>query len=201
MLVKFALDQFGEPLSRFILSGLGEDRVVHGWLFTVTFSSGQGRSYSRKVRVEADERPDISPAVPRHKEPLVVLALLWLLIVDRKLASFKLSYDLEEILKLLGWENIEEVRLSIDDAVKRYFTLSYEWTLSERELAEANLSFFDGSSRFISGYGWETNEEGDEVKRTANHVQFNAEFIKELMGASLFNINWRSVSSLERTSL
>lgn len=201
ILLEFALDQFGRPLSRFLLSGLGEDTVVPGWLFTVTFSRDEGRSYSRNVRVEADDRPDVAPTAPRYKEPLIALALLWLLIVDRKLASFRLSYDQDEVLRLLGWEDTQESRLSIDEAVEQYFTLSYNWALDERELAEAGLSFFVSSSRFISEYGWETAEEGDEIKRTANHVQFNEEFVKELMRHSLFGIRWENVDSMERSAI
>jgi hypothetical protein len=199
VLLKFAIDYFGEPLSRFFLSGLGEDKIVHRWLFTVTFSDEQGVHHNREVRVEADDRPDIAPSVPRHKEPLAALALLRLLIVDRKFASFKLFYNQEEVIGLLGWEDTQESRLSIDEAVSRYFTLSYEWSLGERELAEANLSFFHGSSRLISEYGDQTVEEDYRVKRTVNNVEFNAEFVKSLMTRSLFGINWNGVISLERT--
>jgi hypothetical protein len=198
ILLKFALDQFGESLSRFLLSGFGEDKVVPRWLFTITFSGERSVCYSREVRVEADDRPDIAPSVPRHKEPLVALALLRLLIVDRKLASSILSYDQEEAIRMLGWEDTQESRLSIDEAVSRYFTLSYEWVLGEKELAEANLSFFHGSSRFISGYGHQPAEENGKVKPTMNNIEFNAEFVKGLVGRSLFGINWDSISSMER---
>jgi hypothetical protein len=200
ILLKFALDQFGEPLSRFLLSGFGEDKVVPRWLFTIAFSDERGVLHSREVRVEADDRPDIAPSVPRHKEPLVALALLRLLIVDRKPASSRLSYVQEEVIGLLGWEDTQESRLSIDEAVSRYFTLSYEWVLGERELVEANLSFFHGSSRFISGCGYQTAEQNGKVKPTTNNVEFNAEFVKGLLGRSLFGINWDSVSSVERVA-
>ncbi len=198
VLLKFALDKFGEQLSKFLLSGFGEDNAAARWLFTIEFSGERGVRYSREVQVKADDRPDIVPSVPRHKEPLVVLALLWLMIVDRKLASSTLSYDQEEVLGLLRWKDTRESRLSIDEAVQRYSLLSYEWALDERELAEADLSFFHGSSRFISGYGYETAEESGEIKRTANHVEFSAAFIKGLLGRSLFGINWDDASSLER---
>lgn len=199
-LLEFALDQFGEPLSRLLFSGLGEDRVVSGWLFTVTFTGGQeGVHYSRKIRVVADYRPDMATSVPRGKEPLVLLALLRLLLVDREFFWPELSYDQEEVLKLLGWEDVWESQITIDKAVKRYTTLYYEWALEERELEEANLSFFHSASRFILGYRYETIEEDDGVeRRTANHVQFDVDFLKELIGRSLFGINWDNVSSLER---
>jgi hypothetical protein len=198
MLLKFALDQFGEPLSQFLLSGLGEERVVPAWLFTVTFTGGQGGRYSRKVRVGVDYRPDMITSVPRNKQPMVVLALLRLLIVDCNLTSSRLHYDQQEVLELLGWKNTPENRLSIDETVRRYTSLYYEWALDKRELAEANLSFFHDISRLISGYDYETIEDAGEVKPTANRIQFNAEFVKELTERSLFGISWNRVHLLDR---
>jgi len=198
LLLEFALDRFGEPLTRFLLSGLGEDSVVPEWIFTVTFSDGQGVRYSREVRVRADDRPDIVPRVPRHREPLVVLALLWLLLVNPKLSSFTLTYDYEEALGVLGWEDTQESRLRIDEAVKRYSALYYQWTLDNKELAAKGLSFYDELTRFISGYGYQSLEEEGERKRVSGYVSFAEEFVRELLRRSLFGINWDSVTSVQR---
>jgi len=197
-LLAFALDSFGEALGSFFLSGLGEEGNTPGWLFTITFSDGLGRHCRREVRVQADYRPDLAPSVPKHKEPLVALALLWLLVVHRKLSLSSLSYSQEEVLGLLGWEDTQESRLKIDEAIRRYFTLLYEWGLGEQELAEINLSFFQGEARFISGYRCQSVEEDGEMRHTANEVNFDEEFVKELIGRSLFSIDWDSVSSMER---
>jgi hypothetical protein len=197
-LLTFVLDSFGEALGSFFLSGLGEESNTPGWLFTITFSDGLGRRCRREVRVQADYRPDLAPSVPRHKEPLVALALLWLLVVDRKPPLSSLSYSQDEVLGLLGWEDTQASRLNIDEAVKRYFTLLYEWGLGEQELAESNLSFFHGEARFISGYWYQSVEEDGEVRHTANEVNFDEEFIKELIGRSLFGVDWDRVSSVER---
>lgn len=200
-LVTFALDSFGEALSSFLLSGLGEEMNTPGWLFAITFSDGLGRRCRREVRVQADYRPDLAPSVPRHKEPLVALALFWLLAVDRKLPLSSLSYSQAEVLGLLGWEDTQESRLKIDVAVRRYFTLLYEWGLGEQELAESNLSFFHGQARFISGYRYQSVEEDGEVRHTADEVTFDEEFVKELTGRSLFGIDWSSINSIKRTTV
>jgi hypothetical protein len=200
-LLTFALDSFGEALGSFFLSGLGEEGNTPGWLFTITFSDGLGRRCRREVRVQADYRPDLAPSVPQHKEPLVALALLWLLVVDRKLSLSSLSYSQEEVLRLLGWGDTQESRLNIDKAVRRYFTLLYEWGLGEQELAESNLSFFHGQARFISGYRYQSVEEDGEVRHTADEVNFDEEFIKELTGRSLFGIDWSSINSIKRTTV
>lgn len=87
-----------------------------------------------------------------------------------------------------------------------YFQLSgaelyYEWALGERELAESKLSFFEGWSRFISGYEYQNAEVGGEVRRVANYVSFDEEFVRELIGRSLFGIRWKNVDSVERSTI
>jgi hypothetical protein len=198
-LLSFALDRFGDTLGGFLLSGLGEDKTAPAWLFVVTFPDGLGRRRSREVRVRADYRPDLPPSVPQHKEPLVALALLRLLIVDRKLSLPSLPYSEGEVLGLLGWEDTHESRRKIDEAVKRYTSLSYEWSAGEEELADTKLSFFHGQARFITWYGRQSVEENGEVRSTANEVSFDEVFVEELIGRSLFGIDWDDISSIERT--
>ena len=84
LLLKFALDNFGEALSQLLLAGLGEEEEVRNWLFTITFADKQDVVRHREIRVEADDHPDVATLLPRQREPLVILALL---IVDRKLSS------------------------------------------------------------------------------------------------------------------
>jgi len=198
LLLEFALDRFGESLTHFLLTGLGEDRAVSERLFTIAFTDPQGTRYSREVQVRADYRPDIVTCLPRQKEPLVMLALLWLLVVECQMSSFTLYYDQEEVLGLLGWEETRASRLIIDEAVKRYSGLYYEWSLSEQELSAKNLSSYEGWARFIPGRGCENAEEAGEMKRVSNYVSFDEVFVRELLKQTLFDINWDGVSSVQR---
>ncbi len=199
LLLKFALDAFGEPLSLFLLSGLGEEEEERIWLFTVTFTDLKDAICLRDLRVEADELPDVVTLLPRRHEPLVMLALLHIL-RSRKPFSSSLFYDQEEVLEVLEWKDTPTSRRSIDETVERYADISYRWALSEKELAEKNLSRGQGWSRFVSGYGYrDVEEEGDGRRsRVANRVDFSAVFINELMSRSLFGVRWNNVISFNR---
>lgn len=84
--------------------------------------------------------------------------------------------------------------------MSRYSSLSYEWTISKGELAEARPRSLRGTSRFVTDYGYRDTTEGGKVKRTASEVSFNSEFIAGLTGRSLFDIDWDRVTSLERAT-
>ncbi len=199
-MLKFALEKFGERLSQFLLSGLGEEAPERTWLFTIMFTDNVGVSRRRDLQVEADNLPDIVTLLPRWREPLVILALLRLL-MDRQPFSSSLLYDQAEVLELLGWEDTPTKRFSIDDAVERYVDMSYRWSLSAEELAEQHFSRHRGWTRFVTGCGYRDVEEeaGGRIRRVANRVDFAAECINELISQSLFGVNWNKVITFERT--
>jgi hypothetical protein len=197
-LLRFALDRFGEPLSQFLLTGIGEEAEASERHFTVTFSDHTGTPYTRRIKVIADYRGGTdTPSLPRRKEPLVILALFRLLIESRRMSSFVMRYGQEEVLGLLGWEVTEETRLALDEAVERYAGLHYEWMLGEAELTAKGLRFYKGEACVVSGYGYENMEEGGGVKRVWSEVRFAEEFVRELMTRSLFGINWDKVKAVE----
>jgi hypothetical protein len=192
-LLDFSRERFGEHLSHFLLAGLGEEDEARIWLFTATFTDGQGIDRCREIKVEANERPDIVTLLPRRREPLVILALLRLLIVDREMSTSSLSYELEEVLNLLGWEDSAQSRLTIDGAIERYFNISYNWSLSAEELEERNLSFYNGQSRLVSGYSHYDAEEERRSGRSPSMVEFSAPFVGELVSRKLFDLDWNTV--------
>jgi hypothetical protein len=192
-LLDFAHEQFGEPLSQFLLSGLDKEDEARTWLFTVTVTNERGVDRCREIKVEANERPDIVTVLPRRREPLVILALLRLLIVDHKMSSATLSYELEEVLGLLGWEDSAKSRLTIDEAIERYAVMSYYWTLSGEELEEKNLSSYKGQSRIVSGYDRSAIEGEGWSKSLPGKVEFGARFIEGLIGRTLFDLDWNKV--------
>jgi hypothetical protein len=198
MLLEFALDTFGEPLSQFILAGLGEEAEARSWLFTITFDDERGVGRRRKIKLEPDERPDVITLLPRQREPLVILALLCLLIEDPQRSSSTLSYKQEEVLHLLGWQNTVDACSAIDEAVERYARLSYSWGLSREELTERNLSFYDAEGRFVSSYGHYNGEESGAYKRVSDTVEFSSVFVEGLTRRTLFNVDWDGVSDVNR---
>ena len=88
-LLEFALDLFGEPLSKFLLSGIGEEIEAQAWLFSVSFDDGSGVARAREIRVEPDDIPREPRVLPGRHEPLVMLALLRLLIEARASLSIQ----------------------------------------------------------------------------------------------------------------
>jgi hypothetical protein len=147
-LLKFAIDTFGVPLSGFLLAGLGEEEEeARSWLFSVTFEDNGGVLRRRDIRVEADERPDVVTSLPGRREPLVLIALLWLLMREHKSPVSRFSYGREEVLRVLGWDETPELLSAVDEAVNRYVNLTYTWTLSAEELSERNLNKYRGWTR------------------------------------------------------
>jgi hypothetical protein len=199
-LLEYALDLFGESLSRFLLSGIGEEAEAQVWLFSVSFDDGGRMTRSRGIRVEPDDIPREPRVLPCRREPLVMLALLRLLIEARGSLS-TLSYSQKQVLNLLGWEDDETTRSDIDQAVRRYARLSYSWGLSKEELTEKKLSFYDAESRFISGYGYYNAEEDGESRRIANTAEFSSVFVEGLIRRTGFNVDWNRVSEITRDIL
>jgi hypothetical protein len=97
-LLAFVYEQFGEPLTRFLLAGLGDNQMAQVWLFTIEFTE-HGTKLRREVQVSASEHLDDSTRLPQRREPLVILALLRLLVARDQTSSASLSYDLEEVLE------------------------------------------------------------------------------------------------------
>jgi hypothetical protein len=198
-LIEFAREEFGEFLTQFLLAGLGEEETAQSWLFTVEFYEG-GTTRQRNLQVSVNDQPDVLVHLPQQREPLVILALLWLFILRDQTSSASLSYYMEDVLGLLDWEENARSRHIIDEAVARYSNLIYQWKMSDDELARRNLTFFNSKEYFISGYAslQDVIVDSGLRQRVINRVDFSLHFIERLRRRSLFEINWNSVSSLTR---
>jgi hypothetical protein len=197
-LLEFALKSFGEPLSEFLLAGVGEEIAGRKWCFSITFTAEQSADRSRELSVEAEEHPKRVTHLPRRREPLVLLALLRVLLERGNISSANLSYK-AEVLGLLGWEDNDEARLTIDATVMRYAGLTYSWALSDDELLARGLTFYHGTSGMISSHSYEDVEAGGVVSRVANDVTFATSFAEELMRRTLFDVDWDRVRSVTRS--
>jgi hypothetical protein len=190
--VAFASEQFGEPLTQFLLAGLGEEEVGQRWKFTITYVDGEGTRLRRQVQVISHEPEDGSSCLPRGRDPLVFLALLQLLLRGDQMPNYRLIYEQKDVLRLLGWEDTGETRRRIDDAIKRYFLMTFKWGKSRAELARENLSHYTAMDRPISECRTVDDKENCEVRRVFNRVIFNKYFIEHLKHRRLFDINWNS---------
>jgi len=195
-LLEFSREQFGEHLSQFLLAGLGEENLGPRGRFVITYAGGGDSLLERQVEVITYEPADGSSYLPRGRHPLVLLALLRLLMDGGRGSLNALRYEQAEVLSLLGWEGTEEARGEVDEAVARYFKLTYKWKMNKSELAASGLSFYTADEAMMSEY---TSMYTEAEKST--HLIFNEHFIKQLLGRSLFGIDWNKVRSVSHQSL
>lgn len=199
LLLTFALDTFGERLSRFLLAGLGEEGVSQRWDFAITYAAGE-RNLKRRVQGITYEPEDGPSLLPRRRDPLVLIALLRLLPRDGPQPRYRLSYGPRDLLRLLGWRDSLEARNEIDGAVERYSLLMYVSQADPAEIAPHYLSRYKVRETIISEYQTSSSE-GEEKERAPNLVVFNPHFIEQLGRRSLFGLDWNVVVSLERTGV
>jgi hypothetical protein len=198
-LLDFARQQFGEHLSQFLLAGLGEGNVGQRRGFIIHFSGDENIVLRRHVEVITYEPLNGLSYLPRHRDPLVLLALLYLLLQGDHALPNLLCYTQDEVLGLLGWNDTKKTRREIDEAVKRYSLITYKWKMNESEIERRNLSYYTADENLISKYHLiysEIRESG--LERVLNQIAFNAHFINQLLHRSLFEIEWIRVQSISR---
>jgi hypothetical protein len=197
-LLDFARKQFGEKLTEFLLAGLGEDAAAQRRHFTITYA-GEGRSFlKRRVELISYEPENGLSFLPCRRDPLVLLALIQLLLRSDHKPTNNLQYTHGEVLSLLGWKDTTKVRREIDQALMRYFMLTYTWKMNKIELACRRLSFYTSDESLISEIntiGEENNNSG-QVKGIISRIKFNEKFIEQLLSRSLFGISWNHVQSV-----
>lgn len=196
-LLDFAHERFGEHLSQFLLTGLGEEPVVQRCHFIINYPGDKSLLLKRHVEVITYEPLDGSSYLPRQRDPLVLLALLYLLLHGEESLN-SLRYDNADVLSLLGRKGSRKTRREINDAINRYSLLTYRWKMNKSELARGRLAFFTANESLISeyqiiDYGNETLVQQDHA---LNLVVFNEHFVGQLLSRSLFGIDWNSVRSL-----
>lgn len=201
-LVGFACEEFGEALTRFLLTGFGEVPAAQRWYFTITFTDSEGTAQERRLEAITYEPTDGQSFLPRGRDPLVLLALLRLLFASSQQSEVSLFYSRHEVLRLLGREELEGRQGEINEAVRRYALLMYGWEMSRGELAGKRLSFYTAREQVISGYSnvseLDDEEQADrQIEKEPNEITFNQYFIEGLKRRSLFGVDWNTVQSVD----
>lgn len=191
-LLDLAIGEFGEPLTQFLLAGLGEDKVRPRWRFTITYLDDEGVKTKRTVKVISHEPEDGSSCLPRGRDPLIFLALIRMLIIAGQPSDYRMRYELEDVLKILGWADNRRNRRAIDEAVERYTQMRFSWKMGRAELARNNLTHYSAMQSLISEYGVRDREEGGRVTRVLNEVVFSSNFIEALLLRRLCDVNWNT---------
>lgn len=198
-LLDFSRERFGEQLSQFMLAGLGEEPTEQRWRFTITYAGDENAVLKRRVEVITHEPLDGSSCLPRGRDPLVLAALLRLLLEVNQRSPNTLSYEQGELLRLLGWKDTWKAGGEMEEAVRRYFMLTYKWKMNKRELARQKLNFYTSDESLISETNTLSEEDaGGRMKLLTSRIVFNERFIEHLRSQSLFGIDWSNVRSISR---
>lgn len=199
-LINFAREEFGESLTQFLLAGFGDETTEQRWHFIITFIGSEGDAMEKRhVQVITHEPADGSSCLPQRRDPLVLLALLWLLKQEGQVSKPEVLYSLEDIFSLLAWDNTEETRQEIDEAIYQYSLLMYRWEMNRPELSRREISFYKENGHVITSFQTVDEEvgEGEETKRAHNRVSFDEFFINGLLRRELFGVDWNKVQSLK----
>lgn len=118
-LVAHLEEQFGEHLSALLLSGYGTKEWVQrrGLVISTTDRVGAREEHSVVMLTEG------MAFLPCGQDPIVLAAHLSML--SEQGASGRLSYDLFEMLEVLGWVDPVQGLKAIEGAIYRYYRLSY----------------------------------------------------------------------------
>jgi hypothetical protein len=165
----------GPNLADFLLSGLGEAQVTHRRSFAAPAPVSQGEEVSYRFEMVSDSKEGL----PIGRDPLVMAVLINFL-RERQPMDEKVSFSVDDMLKILQWPPSKESHLIVTRAVERYASTTFG--LIEQPLPEdASSSQF---KRLVIGY--ETISKPPTVKRGARHLIIKVQFWPHFINA--FNI-------------
>ena len=194
-LIAFAGGAYGEHLCALLLTGYKEQAPARSRSFIIRLA----QTGERYLKVIADEQFGAEPTLPYGDDPLVLLALLKLLPEGGDPERPRVTFEHEDVLRLLGREASAESRTLVDGAVARYFNLTYQPVKTLEELTGRAPVVFIHMIRMISRYDFveAPGGNGSGLRRVENGVNFNKDFFENLRRRSLFGIDWDSVRSIE----
>lgn len=197
-LTAFARERFGEHLSSFLLAGCGEKRKLRSRGFVLKLEDDGGMKGRLFLKVTADGGGSEGSFLPRRNEPLVLLALIRIFVDSGGEPRRRVSYQRDEVLRLLGWELTDESRDAVDRAVARYYEVSYQPVESMAQLKGEVPVARVQKQRLVIGYEFADEDEdgGPPARRTQNEVDFDPAFAGRLKDGLLFDIDWRRIRSL-----
>jgi hypothetical protein len=172
----------GANLSEFLLCGLGEPHQPRR-LYTARSvrAHGPGLTFQLEVVSESDD------GLPGGRNPLVMAALLHLLWTGERGRDEVVFRD-ELLLERLSWPDTPESRLSISEAVERYYSAAYLRRSTEPMGEEGGERRSSQVQKLVPGY--ETTVEmlsgPPKEARKSTIVQFAPKLIEELSGAEKY---------------
>lgn len=171
----------GNNLAVFLLSGLGENEIIHCRGFTAQSTSSHTEDivYQFQIINESDQ------GLPNGNDPLVLAALLDLL-WERQPLDRKIMFMERDILEKLQWPLTSKTKMMVKQSIEKYFSTAYYLTNPTIARERRSYSLYVRFQRLL--IGCETDAALLPLKRTADRgflkVQFSPDFIHDVISDS-----------------
>jgi hypothetical protein len=185
-------EQFGEHLGALLLSGHGVKSWVRQRELVISTTDRVGNQEEHSVMLLTKG----AHALPFGQDPVVLAAHLRML--SERGAYGRLSYDLFEMLGVLGWEDPVQGLKEIEGALHRYFRLSYAVEGVRRHPLAPQNEGVTAERRMLTAYDFEHEpvRSRDPYPTLHTVVEFSQPFLDQLKQRSLFGIDWSLVTSV-----
>lgn len=186
-------EQFGEHLSALLLSGYGTKQWVQrrGLVISTTDRVGTHEEHNVALLTEG------MAFLPHGQDPIVLAAHLRML--SEQGACGRLSYDLLEMMGVLGLVDPVQGMKAIEGALHRYYRLSYAVEGVRRHPLAVQPEGVTAERRMLTAYDFEHEPVRSRDPYPTMHtvVEFSQRFLEQLRQRSLFGIDWYLVRSVK----
>lgn len=187
-LVSFMQEAYGELLSLFLLSGLGEEGFDGLRYFTVC-EHGPGEEINRRrIAVTSDG----DTFLPHGRDPLILAALLKLL--QGQGSTHMVRCRTSDLTSLLGWEDIASGGQAVTRAMERYYAVSLAVLAHSAEPYFGESPVLALRQRILVEHETAGGESGEVSYVSA---AFNPDFVDRLRRKSLLGIDWGRAVAVE----
>lgn len=193
-LVEWARDLFGAHLTSVLLCGLGGRKNLSRRTLLI-----KPREDTKAEEVRLNIYYNGLQALPSGNHPLVLLAVLQLWHSSSPSRSGIVPYGYGELYEALEWEPSGASRTIVDEAVLRYFGLTYE-PVRASDAGNSDSGLADSPKyTLVTSYhsADEFEEGGDPAGLSYREVCINTHVLEGLKRRSLFGVDWDRVVRVE----
>jgi hypothetical protein len=178
-------------LATLLLAGYGESDVIESRSYTILTDN-----FGVKTRHWVTLRAGDFSGLPSRREPIVLLALLKLsLDGGHGVSGNSILSPADAIRRLLEWEQSEETDLTVSNALRKYFNMSFLRTDDIQYTFPERCEQLTGMYRLLRycEFGRDIRTEEERVESVV--AEFNENVTMEFFEQRLFRINWRTVTA------
>ncbi|MDT5270617.1 MAG: hypothetical protein QOH49_2803 [Acidobacteriota bacterium] len=186
-LITYVYETFGQQFGGLLLAGYGEKLgEAPKRIYVIEKADGEETDWVIKL---------VTNHLPRGKEPLVLAALLTLML-RRPNISYRLEFELDELLAVLQWRDNKRTHRLVDTAISCYVRLLYDKQINER--AGKNPPTYSGGGYYhlLTGYvRGGKSATGASLVRASSEVYFDSGFISGLKQGRVYfaGIDFRAI--------